>query len=113
MILTQPRVSTSELERRTGWSLRPEGFCKAEICVPFRQRADGDAIDVEELADALRMPVLRDEPHGLWCLGPPASGRALETADAPDIVLPDLDGNAFALRSLRGQKVFVLAWASW
>ena len=31
----------------------------------------------------------------------------------PDIVLPDRHGRDFALRSLRGTKVFMIAWASW
>ncbi len=32
---------------------------------------------------------------------------------APDIVLPDLDGNVIALSSLRGQYVLIDFWASW
>jgi hypothetical protein len=45
----------------------------------------------------------------------PASltGRALATAQAPELTLPDLDGNVFSLSSLRGQKVIVVSWASW
>jgi hypothetical protein len=35
------------------------------------------------------------------------------TAEAPDLVLPDRDGNPFALSSLRGHKVALVAWASW
>jgi hypothetical protein len=31
----------------------------------------------------------------------------------PDIVLPDRNGEDFALRSLRGTKVCMIAWASW
>jgi peroxiredoxin len=49
----------------------------------------------------------------VWCLGPRATGHALENAVAPELVLPDLDGKPFALSSLRGSKVFLLAWASW
>ena len=45
-------------------------------------------------------------------IGPETIGaRALTTATAQDIVLPDLDGNPFALSSLRGQKIVVYAWA--
>ncbi len=39
------------------------------------------------------------------------SGHALSTAEAPELVLPDLDGNEFRLSSLRGQKVVIVAWA--
>ena len=39
--------------------------------------------------------------------------RFLTTAVAPDLELPDFDGNPFRLSSLRGQKVLLVAWASW
>ena len=32
---------------------------------------------------------------------------------APELELPDADGNTFKLSSLRGQKVVLVAWASW
>ena len=111
MIVTTPRVAAGEIERRTGWKLRPEGLCRDDVCVPVSS-AD-DAVDVAVLSDALRMPVVVDSARGLWCLGPPATGKALDTAVAPDLVLPDLDGRPFALSSLRGQKVLLVAWASW
>ena len=41
------------------------------------------------------------------------SGRALATAEAAELELPDLDGNVFKLSSLRGKKVLLVAWASW
>jgi peroxiredoxin len=37
----------------------------------------------------------------------------LTTAVAPELELPDADGNPFRLSSLRGQKVLLVAWASW
>lgn len=111
MILTSPTLSRDELARRTGWTLRPEGLCRDDMCVPFA--APGEAVDVEALSDALRMPLVADRTHALWCLGPRATGRALQTAVAPELVLPDLDGNEFALSGLRGRKVLLVAWASW
>lgn len=45
--------------------------------------------------------------------GPRGWGHALTSAQAPDLELPDLDGRPFALQSLRGQKVLLVAWASW
>ena len=112
MLLGSHRVTADELERHTGWELKPEGLCKGDTCIPVAERAADNSLDVEVLARALRAPVVHDGVRDLWCVGPPA-GRALDSAQAPDLVLPDLDGNSFALRSLRGQKVFLLAWASW
>jgi hypothetical protein len=56
-----------------------------------------------------------DTEHGIWALGPETAvtGRALTTAVAPELVLPTVDGDAFRLSSLRGQKVLLVAWASW
>jgi hypothetical protein len=112
LIVDSPRVEGAELEERTGWSLRPEGLCRDEVCVPARGASDG-SVAVDVLSESLRMPLVVDEAHGLWCLGPRATGKALETAVAPDLRLPDVDGNEFRLSSLRGQKVFLVAWASW
>lgn len=103
--LDQPPV---ELERRTGWTIKPQGACRADQCVPLP-----DPFDVRDLAERLRMPLIEDEKHRLWALGPQADGPALASAELPDIVLPDRRGRDFALRSLRGTKVFMIAWASW
>ena len=39
--------------------------------------------------------------------------HVLTSAEAPDLLLPDWKGVEFALRSLRGRKVLLVAWASW
>jgi hypothetical protein len=103
--LDEPPV---ELERRTGWMIKPEGACRADVCVPLSR-----PFDVRDLADRLGMALVRDDQHDLWALGPESGGRTLTSAELPDIVLPDRDGDDFALRSLRGTKVFMIAWASW
>jgi hypothetical protein len=97
-----------ELQRRTGWEIKPEGACRGEICVPLR-----DPFDVHDLAARLGMALVHDQRHDVWALGPESAGRTLSDAELPDIVLPDRDGEDFALRSLRGTKVFMIAWASW
>ncbi|MDP8922003.1 MAG: hypothetical protein M3O34_03905 [Chloroflexota bacterium] len=114
MILESLRVDPAELERRTGWSIKPQGACKEERCVPLPRDGGADGtVDAGVLADRLGMPLVRDEPSGLWCLGPEAGGRALTSARAPELVLPDLAGTPFNLASLRGTKVLLVAWASW
>jgi len=105
-------VPAAEFARLTGWHLKPEGLCRADVCVPF-DSGDPDRVDLEAAAKALGMPVVRDVEHGLWALGARAGGHALQSAVAPDFELPDADGRAFRLSSLRGQKVVLVAWASW
>jgi hypothetical protein len=97
-----------ELETRTGWVIKPEGACRGEVCVPL-----STPFDLGDLARRLGMPLVHDERHDLWALGPQAGVQSLSSVELPDLVLPDLDGRAFALRSLRGTKVFMIAWASW
>jgi hypothetical protein len=65
------------------------------------------------LATRLGMPLIQDVASGLWCLGPETGGRALATAQAPEVVLPDIYSNEFSLSTLRGSKVLLVAWASW
>jgi hypothetical protein len=104
-------VDPAELERRTGWAIKPEGACKGAVCVPLPK---DEPLTAAVLRDRLGMPLVGDESLGVWALGPSsATGRALDTAEVPDLVLRDLDGKAFALSSLRGRKVVVAAWASW
>jgi hypothetical protein len=97
---------------RTGWEAKPEGACLGERCVPLPAREDG-RVDVEDFANRVGRPIVHDEKHGLWALGPEGGGRFLESAVCPEIVLPDLDGNPFRLSSLHGRKVLLIAWASW
>jgi hypothetical protein len=105
-------VSAAEFTRVTGWHLKPEGLCQDDLCVPF-DSTDQDRVDLAAAAKALGMPLVRDADHGLWALGARAGGHALESAIAPDFELPDADGRAFRLSALRGQKVVLVAWASW
>jgi hypothetical protein len=109
MILTSLDVDPAELEARTGWAIKPQGACKGEICVPLP-----DGADAQQLSARLGMPLLHDDAHGVWALGPASvTGKALDTADAPPLTLPDVDGNDFSLETLRGKKVLLVAWASW
>ena len=117
MILEELAVDAGVFEARTGWAIKPEGLCKGEVCVPLpgnARRADG-RLDATVLADRLGMPLVADDGRGVWALGPETAvtGRSLTTAVAPDLELPDADGNPFRLSTLHGQKVLLVAWASW
>ncbi len=112
MILEEPRVSRDAFTLRTGWTFEPEGACRGDMCVPMPEPA-GEWLEAGVLSDRLGMPLLHDEEAGLWCLGPESAGRALQSAQAPDLSLPDWQGRPFRLSSLRGSKVLFLAWASW
>ena len=112
MILDGPRVDPAELERRTGWAIKPEGACKEERCVLLPPDED-ERLDANVLSERLGMPLVRDDATGLLCLGPESGGRALASTEVPPLTLPDLEGRPFDLGSLRGRKVLLYAWASW
>ena len=116
MILMDGPVDPAAFEAGTGWAITTRGACRAELCVPLPpEAAVGDAVDVDVVAGRLGMPVVHDEAHDLVAVGPATTvtGRALSTAQAPALELPDFEGHTFDLASLRGQKVILLAWASW
>lgn len=58
-----------------------------------------DPIDVATVADRLGMPLVHDPEHGVWALVREVTGRALASAELPDVTLVDLDGRDVRLRS--------------
>jgi hypothetical protein len=109
-------LTDTEFEQLTGWQIDPQGACRAEVCVPLPTLArDADGrLDASVVAERLGMPIAHDEAHGLWALGPRSGDRkVLDRVDMPELVLPDFDGGAFDVASLRGRKVVLIAWASW
>lgn len=109
-------MTASDAERVTGWTLKPEGMCRAELCVPMPAAAvKGTEVDVEAFWTKLGGPVVASEARDVWALGAPADERnaALEGLQAPDFTLPDIDGTSRTLSQLRGKKVFLATWASW
>ena len=108
-------VLTVDVADRTGWMAKPEGMCRGDVCVPApgALRNDG-TVDIRVAAARLGMPLLHDDDHGVWALGPAtATGRALSTAAAADPELIDRGGNPFRLSSLHGRKVLLVAWSSY
>ena len=113
-------LTREDLTRATGFELKPEGLCKGEICVPVPR--DGTnfvdstgAVDVAAFWRHMGQPVVHDEARTTWVLGVGARERtaALETFEAPDFRLPDLDGRLHGLSEQRGRKVLLATWASW
>jgi len=118
MLLTTLDMTTDDFETATGWAAKPEGMCKGDACVPApgAMHADG-SLDITSVSERLGMALVHDtDPatgRDVWALGPESGGRALTTAVAPELELPDLDGNPFKLSAMHGRKVLLVAWASW
>ena len=111
MLARSKTVARRDFEEQTGWEFKPEGACKGDVCIPL-QAPPGDELDVVSTAQAMGLPVVTDDKHGLIAVGPESQGnRALTSTQAPELDLPGLDGQRFKLSSLLGQKVVVYAWA--
>ena len=116
-------IPLDELERSTGWTAKPEGLCRGELCVPVpaAHRSEwldeaGRRLDFAAFAAHLGHAIARDEDRGIWSFGPPADRGAASGAGpvmAPDVRLPDLDGALHALSDYRGKKVLLYCWSSW
>jgi peroxiredoxin len=112
-------LSVVDMESVTGWTLKPEGLCRAEACVALPgdgSWVDGEGrVDLAAFAARFDRPVARDAEHSVWAFGDPVNGRAqqLESLQAPDFTLPDLDGRLHSLSDFRGKKIFLMAWGSY
>ena len=109
-------MRAADAEKVTGWALKAEGMCRAELCVPLPEAAvKGKDVDVAAFWTKLGGPVVAAEDGEVWALGAPADERngALDGLVAPDFTLPDVDGKPHTLSQLRGKKVFLATWASW
>jgi len=111
-----PRVSPADAEAVTGWTLKPEGMCRDELCVPLAGDTLRDGtVDLAAFWRVLGHPVVSDNSGSIWVLGTAAESRATALAglEAPEFTLPDLAGVPHRLSELRGKKVFLTTWASW
>ena len=118
-------LGAAAIETATGWQWKPEGLCRGDTCRPIppvsraamtRSSVNGEPqLDLAAMWRHAGQPVVHDDAGEIWVLGTGAAERraALETLEAPDFALPDLDGRLHRLSDLRGRKVFLATWASW
>ena len=111
-------VDPEHVRAALGWTLKPEGLCRDDVCVPVRDRAalfDGDRLDLAAVASTLGRPSVVDADAGIAAVALGGEGRrdALQILVAPDFELADLDGTLHRLSEWRGQKRLLHAFSSW
>ena len=113
-------VPVDSLEEATGWAMKPEGVCRGKVCVPLPQNVQDPllregAFNVSAFWRLMARPLVRDSQGEIWLLGDSTEGLGsqLVALEAPDFILPDLEGRNHSLRDYRGTKIFMTAWASW
>ena len=111
-------VSNSVLEQATGWSLKPEGLCRDQVCVPVRNveaLIKDDQVDLAEFARLVSQNIVIDVQRKVVALGEQAQIRGTEmaTLEAPDFTLPDIHGRQVSFSDYNRRKRLLLAWSSW
>ena len=113
-------LSADDTAVATGWTLKPEGLCKDEMCVPIPAgRQDefsaNDKVNVSAFWQLMGKPLTSSNSNDVWSLGEAANDRneSLRSLKAPNFSLPDFDGNYHSLTDFQRKKVLLITWASW
>jgi len=113
-------LDAEQLESASGWTLKPEGMCKDETCVPIPAEREAEFIADKQVNAAafwrhMNMPIAATETGDIWFLGTDAGTRnnALSSLTAPNFTLPDFSGKLHSLTDFRRQRVLLITWASW
>jgi hypothetical protein len=106
------------LVEAVGWTLKPEGLCQDDQCVPVRDVAAlyaGSRLDLAAVAAALGRPAVVDADAGLaaMALSGEVRRQALDGLQAPSFTLADLDGQTHRLDEWRGRKKLLVAFSTW
>ncbi|SHN45375.1 TlpA disulfide reductase family protein [Cryptosporangium aurantiacum] len=101
-----------------GWHRSAPGWCRGDACIPSFRVADletDDGLDVVGFAALAGLVTAVDPETRTLATVPDAAsrGRDLTGTVAPELTLPTLTGEPFALSSLLGTKVALVFWASW
>ena len=113
-----------DLSRATGFEVKPQGICRAEVCIPLpnkrkseflQERRDTTWFNLSAFARLLHQPVAYDAVLATWDFGtrPEAQNHFVESLNAPNFTLPDVHGKMHSLSDFKGKKVLLLTWASW
>ena len=111
-------ISLDDFARATGWQLKPQGLCIAEICVPVRDAktlTNQTQIDLVEFARVTNQNIVVDQERKVAALGEHADTRSetMTSLDAPDFRLPDIHGRQVSFSDFNRRKRQLLAWSSW
>ena len=121
-------VTLEDLKKATGYVLKPQGVCREQLCFPIPKarksaflikqkapKATATWFNLSEFGRLLRQPAAYDAETSIWYFGPRADEQNgyIESLNAPNFTLPDMNGKKHSLSDFRGKKVLLLTWASW
>jgi hypothetical protein len=109
-------VRKGDLPRINEFELKPQGACRAEVCIPVsKEMTRGRYFNLTAFARKIGQSFVADLDARVWSFGeiPMLRGPFVESRMAPDFVVPDRKGRPVRLSEFRGKKVLVVTWASW
>jgi hypothetical protein len=117
-------LSKKDLARATRFVVKPQGVCRDVLCFPLPKKRKAEFLskqgktelfNLSEFAKLIKQPATFDEKQGVYYFGPRADAQNahLDSLEAPDFTLPDMNGKPHSLRDFRGKKVLLVTWASW
>lgn len=107
-MITTRDVDLDTLATSLGWSIKPQGACQGDRCLPL-----GAEPSVATLLDRLGAATVVDEETGAMAVGPESGGTTLTSTELPDVVLEDRHGAPVNLRSFIGRRLVLTSWAPW
>ncbi|GAA1750439.1 ResA-like WAxxUGC motif-containing protein [Aeromicrobium alkaliterrae] len=108
MIVQGPQVELADVAAAGGWVIKPEGACRADVCMPLAPDLDGPG-----LARRLGAQLVTDDQTGAVAIGPESGGTVLTTTELPSVRLQDWRGGDVDLRDFLGQRLVITSWAPW
>lgn len=111
-------VRAADLPLVNDFHLKPEGACRADICIPVsKEWKRGEWFNLAGFARKIGQSYVSDTgpDTNVWSFGeiPVVRGDFYSSRVAPDFAVPDRTGKIVHLSDFRGKKVLVITWASW
>lgn len=117
-------ISKKDLALATRFVVKPQGVCRDELCFPLPKNRKAQFVNkqgkvewfnLSEFARLVKQPTAFDEKNSIYYFGPRADAQNahLNSLEAPNFTLPDINGKLHSLTDFRGKKVLLITWASW
>ena len=112
------RLGPAAVAEATGWTIKPEGLCRGEVCVPRALWVDalaGDEIELGALAAMTGQVVAVDPGEAVAVLVPGADERssAMASLRAQPFTVDTIDGQPVSLDDFSGRKKLLMTFSSW
>ncbi len=121
---TKESGSSNDLARATRFAIKPQGVCRDELCFPLPKKRFAEFVskkdattwfNLTEFARLIKQSFVVDQKNSVWYFGAREGEQNsyINSLEAPNFTLPDLNGKLHSLADFRGRKILLVTWASW